>query len=80
MGLLIHMGLLVVRQSTVLSDALATRASVFISSLASIISWPLSPLAHLQLATQLGVLSVPEWYDAGKAYYEGTDPLPFGQS
>eukprot|EP00887_Chlorella_sp_A99_P004568 scaffold4.g4568.t1 len=29
------------------------------------------------ILTKWGILNVPEWYDAGKAYYEGANPIPF---
>ena len=38
------------------------------------------PASPLQLASKTGVINVPEWYDAGKLYYETTDPLPFGEA
>ena len=38
------------------------------------------PTSPLQLASKTGVINVPEWYDAGKLYYETTDPLPFGEA
>lgn len=32
----------------------------------------------MQILTKAGVLNVPEWFEAGKAYLQGKDAIAFG--